>query len=152
MSGGWSVQGGQGLALMGRRVTAAMREATMSGARAVLERQVDLLRRGLAPDGSPQRANDALTLQAKQRRGQGSTPLIATGGLARASGYQVKRSGNANAASVSFRLPVGRQHLLLPLRALGYRLLELSDADLALMRVRYSETLRRIATRGGRRS
>lgn len=152
MSSAWTVSGTT-IAQHGQRITAAMREATAAGARAIIERQVDLLRRGIAPDGSPQKANDEKTSAAKQRKGQGSTPLIASGGLTRASAYQLARKGNATSLSIEIRLPPDRQRLLLPLRALGYRLLELTDADLEVMRIRYSETLQRLATRarGGRR-
>src|SRR5690606_12069704 len=133
----WTVSGTT-IAQTGVVITRAMRDATEAGARAIIARHVDLLQRGLAPDGSPQKANAESTQKRKVAAGQGATPLIATGSLTRASAYQIARSGNARATSFEIRLPPDRQRFLLPLRALGYRLLELTDADIEVMRVKYS--------------
>lgn len=95
----------------------ALQEAMTRAAERLPYDACELLRQGVAPDGTPQPQLDAEYAAEKQREGYDDTPGVRTGRLTDPERWRVEAAGG----EASVRLPADRERVAGYLEARGYR-------------------------------
>lgn len=134
--------------VLGAALKAAVREVAFEVAREMPEHICRQLRQGNKPDGTPQPANAASTLESKRARGRPPVPGVDEGVLSDPRRWIVRDRGR----DIAIEPPLERLEVVEILRARGYEFEGVPAESTKQLEKLLSEALKRAVQLGSRRA